>query len=65
MKARTVRNLLPQVAKAIRDKAKKKRRSLNQTVVALLEDATAAKAKPRAGSVTVHHDLDHLYGTWT
>ena len=65
VKAITVRNLPPHVAKAIRDKAKKERRSLNQTVVALLEDATAAKAKPRAGKATVHHDLDHLYGTWT
>jgi hypothetical protein len=63
VKALTVRNLPPEVAKAIRDKAKKERRSLNQTVVSLLEEATGAR--PRARTPTVHHDLDHLFGTWT
>lgn len=63
MKALTVRNLPPEVAKAIRDKAKKERRSLNQTVVSLLEEATGAS--PRGRKATVHHDLDHLFGIWT
>ena len=63
MKALTVRNLPPEVAKAIKDKAKKERRSLNQTVVSLLEEATGAK--PRSRKPTVHHDLDHLFGVWS
>ena len=63
MTALTVRNLPPEVAKAIRDKAKRERRSLNRTVVSLLEEATGAKPKGR--TPTVHHDLDHLFGVWT
>ncbi len=63
VKALTVRNLPPEVAKAIREKAKKERRSLNQTVVSLLEEATGAR--PRDRKPTVHHDLDHLFGIWT
>ena len=63
MKALTVRNLPPEVAKAIRDKAKKEQRSLNQTVVSLLEEATGAS--PRGRKPRVHHDLDHLFGIWT
>lgn len=63
MKALTVRNLPPGVAKAIREKARKERRSLNQTVVSLLEEATGAI--PRSRKPTVHHDLDHLFGIWS
>lgn len=65
MKAITLRNLPPQVAKAIRDKAKKERRSLNRTVIALLEEATVTEVKPKAGLVEIHHDLDDLFGTWS
>ncbi len=63
MKALTVRNLPLEVAKAIKDKATKERRSLNQTVVSLLEEATGEKARSR--KATVHHDLDHLFGVWS
>ena len=63
VKALTVRNLPPEVEKAILDKAKKERRSLNQTVVSLLEEATGAR--PRGRKPTVHHDLDHLFGLWS
>jgi len=64
MKAITVRNLPPAVAKAIRSRAKKERRSLNQTVVALLEEATSTKTRPKANPAALHHDLDHLFGVW-
>jgi hypothetical protein len=63
LKPLTVRNLPPEVAKAIRDKAKRERRSLNQTVVSLLEEATGAR--PRDRKPPVHHDLDHLFGVWS
>jgi hypothetical protein len=62
MNAITVRNLPPAVAKAVKEKARKEKLSLNKAVVRLLEEATGAeKGKKRV----VHHDLDHLAGTWS
>lgn len=62
MNAITVRNLPPAVAKAVKDKARKERLSLNKAIVRLLEEATGAgRGKERV----VHHDLDHLAGTWS
>ena len=58
----TVRNLPPKVAKAIRDKARKERLSLNKAVIKLLEEATGATQGTRK---VVHHDLDHMAGTWS
>ena len=62
MNAITVRNLPPAVAKAVREKARKERLSLNRAIVKLLEVATGV-AEP--GKPVVHHDLDHLAGTWS
>lgn len=62
MKAITVRNIPPGVAKAVREKARKEGLSLNRAVVSLLEEA--AGVTPR-GKPAVHHDLDHLAGTWS
>jgi plasmid stability protein len=64
MKAITVRNLPPPVAKAIQHKAKRENKSLNQTVVALLEMATG-QAGAKSHQTTLHRDLDHLAGSWT
>jgi hypothetical protein len=62
MNAITVRNLPPEVAKAVKEKARKEKLSLNKAVVRLLEEATGAeKAKKKA----IHHDLDRFFGTWT
>jgi len=63
MTALTVRNLPPEVARAIREKARKERLSLNKAVVKLLEQATGAVAGQR-GPV-LHHDLDRFAGTWS
>lgn len=63
MNAITVRNLPPQVAKAIRQKARQERLSLNKVVIGLLEQATGTAKKP-AGR-PAHHDLDRFFGTWT
>ena len=62
MKAITVRNIPPDVAKAVKEKARKEGLSLNRAVVSLLEEAAgvATRTKP-----VVHHDLDHLAGTWS
>jgi hypothetical protein len=62
MSAITVRNLPPAVAKAVREKARKEKLSLNKAVVRLLEEATGAEKGERH---VVHHDLDHLAGTWS
>jgi hypothetical protein len=61
MNAITVRNLPPAVAKAVKEKARRERLSLNKAIVALLEEATES---PRARRM-LHHDLDHLAGRWS
>jgi hypothetical protein len=58
----TVRKLPPAVAKAVKEKAKKERLSLNKAIIRLLEEATGAEPTRKK---TLHHDLDHLAGTWS
>ena len=62
MSAIMVRNLPPKVEKAIREKARRERLSMNKAVVKLLEEATGATREARR---VVHHDLDRFFGTWT
>ena len=62
MNAITVRNLPPAVARAVREKARKEKLSLNKAIVKLLEAATGVTEVP--GPI-VHHDLDHLAGVWS
>lgn len=62
MNAITVRNLPAAVAKAVKEKARKEKLSLNKAIVKLLEEATGADAGKKK---VVHHDLDHLAGTWS
>ena len=59
MGAITVRNLPPELARVIRQKAKKEKTSLNRTVISLLEKATGL-VKPRTEEV--HTDLDRFFG---
>jgi hypothetical protein len=56
----TVRNLPPAVARAVRQKARKEKLSLNKAIVRLLEQATGVE--PR-GKKVLHHDLDRFFGT--
>jgi hypothetical protein len=63
MKAITVRNLPPRIAKEIRERAQRDRSSLNGTVIRMLEErlgeaAPGEKKKKR-------RDLSFLRGTWT
>jgi hypothetical protein len=58
----TVRNLPPGVAKAVREKARREKLSLNKAVVRLLEEATG---QAQSGAPAVHDDLDALAGTWS
>ena len=62
MKAITVRNLPPAVAKAVWEKARKERLSFNKAIVKLLEVATGVAEREEP---VVYHDLDHLAGTWS
>ena len=62
MNAITVRNLPPAVARAVKEKARKEKLSLNRAIVKLLEEATGADSGKKK---VVHHDLDHLAGTWS
>ena len=57
----TVRNLPPSVSKAVREKARKDRLSLNKAIVRLLEEAVGGREKERA----LHHDLDRFFGGWS
>ena len=62
MNAITVRNLPPAVAKAVREKARKEKLSLNKAIVKLLEEATGSGTGKRRA---IHHGLDRFFGTWT
>ncbi len=62
MNAITVRNLPPAVARAVKQKARKEKLSLNKAIARLLEEATGAEKERKA---VVHHDLDGFFGTWS
>ncbi len=64
MKAITVRNLPPNVAREVRRRAKQDRTSLNGAVIRLLEERLGAASVDGPKKV-LHHDLDFLCGTWT
>jgi len=61
MKAVTLRNFPPEVARRIQKEAKAKGISMNKAVIGLLEEhlGTARSERNRR-----HHDLDHLFGNW-
>ena len=63
MKAITLRNLPPEVARTVQQRAKQKKTSINKAVIELLEESAGGKAKKKAPAR--YHDLDHLAGTWT
>ena len=63
MKAITLRNIPSELAKILEREAAKTGRSLNKTVLTLLEKATGARG---SGQLPVRfHDLDDLTGSWT
>jgi len=63
MKAVTIRNIPPEVARGISRKAETERTSLNKAVVALLEERLGTGGRKR--SKTRHSELDFLAGSWT
>lgn len=63
MKAVTLRNLPPELARLIRRKADEGRTSLNRAVISLLEKSAGIRGKKK--EKPLHHDLDALAGSWT
>lgn len=45
MKAITLRNLPPEVARTVQQRAKQKKNSVNKAVIELLEESTGARQK--------------------
>lgn len=64
MKAVTLRNLPPHIAKAIRKEAHRKRMSLNKAVISMLDNRAGTREK-KPSRQTRHHDLDGLAGSWS
>ena len=60
MKAITLRNLPPEVARFVRKKAQADKTSLNKTVIGMLEEAAGVDPKPRK-----RRDLSRWAGTWS
>ena len=63
MKAITLWNLPPDVARTVQQRAKQKKTSVNKAAIELLEESAGSKAKKKPP--IRYHDLDHLVGTWT
>ncbi len=63
MKAITIRNIPPKVARAIRLKAQREHVSLNKAVISLLQERLGA-GNGDAAPIR-HHDLDFMLGSWT
>jgi len=61
MTAITLRNIPPKLQEVIRKRARTDGLSLNKTVLRMLEEA----AGQRTTGPELHHDLDHLAGTWS
>jgi len=59
MKAVTIRNVPPEVERAIMARAREKGVSINKAVVGMLQEKVGAPGKKR------YDDLDDLAGTWT
>ena len=63
MKAITLRNLPPRVARMVRQKAEAEGASINKSVIRLLEEREAFRQIK--GRKVRHRDLDALAGSWT
>lgn len=60
MKAITLRNIPPEVQKAIRKRMRQKGISANRAVIELLQERLAVPRREKDG---LYHDLDHLIGS--
>ena len=62
MTAITLRNIPQTLQEVIRKRAGKDGLSLNKTVIRMLEEAAGQRTTTGR---ELHHDLDHLAGTWS
>jgi len=63
MKAITVRNIPPDLARVIRQRASEKRTSVNKAVIGLLEEHLGIRREKK--DKPVYNDLDAIAGTWS
>ena len=63
MKAITLRDIPPELARLIRRKAEQEKSSLNKTVVRLLEESAGLRQNKQGKKL--YDDLDALAGSWT
>ena len=62
----TVRGVDARLQRSLQSEAKRRRRSINRTVLELLEEATGLGQKTQGDKRPGRfNDLDHLAGTWT
>jgi hypothetical protein len=64
MKAITLRNLPPDLVKAVRREAERKRTSINKAVISLLESKADIQKKKKVRKPQ-HQELDALAGSWS
>lgn len=62
MKAITLRNIPPELARVIQHRAHEQRSSINRTVIRILEEALGVMKKKEKAE---YHDLDWLAGAWS
>jgi len=62
MKAITLRNLPPQLERAVHKKAREKKLSFNKAVIALLEESAG---RQNSKETVRYHELDPLCGSWS
>lgn len=63
MKTLTVRGIDPDLTEKLRAEARKRQKSINQVVIDSLRARFNLEKEKRF--TVVHHDLDHLFGTWS
>ncbi len=63
MKAITIRGVDPKVSEELKKAAEKEGKSVNQYVINLIKEKLGLLKAKRF--TKVHHDLDHLFGTWS
>ena len=63
MKAITVRDIPPEVARQLAERAQASGASASRTIVKILEEYFQGGAAPRGEHL--HHDLDDLAGSWS
>jgi hypothetical protein len=65
MKAITLRNIPPHVARLIERKAREANTSWSRAVVLLLEERAPVKPVKKRRKGAVYTDLDFFFGSWT